>query len=83
MQKGYGEFADDIILLTWSREVAMWSWQVPQLGLTVSFTNTKFIAIGSVVYKNDQQPLVVGDGMIECHFLYLASVIMNQNRYTN
>ena len=53
--------------------------------MTVSFTNTKLIAIGSVVYKNDQQPLAVDDGMIECvdHFLYLASVIMNENRYTD
>ena len=53
----------------------------------MSFTNTnaKFIAIGSVVSKNDQQPFDVDDGMIECvdHFLYLASVIMNENRYTN
>ena len=43
------------------------------LGLTVSFTKTKFMVIGAPVSKDDQQPLAVDDGLIECanHFYIL------------
>ena len=51
------------------------------IGLTVSFTKTKFMVIGSAVSEEVRQPVAVDDGLIECanHFSYLGSVIMTEN----
>ena len=51
------------------------------LDLMVNFPKSKFMVIGSAMSEDDQQPLAVDDGLIECvdHFLYLGSMIANEN----
>ena len=82
-----GEFADDVVLFACSREAACAAIEAyievdSSLGLTVSFPKTKFMVIGTIISVDDQQPLVVGGGLIEWVdlFPYLGSVNEDKGR---
>ena len=73
-----GELADDVVLLAWSREAAHFTIKAyvevaSSLSLILNFPRLSMI-IGSAVSEDDQQPLSVDDGLIECvdHFSYFG-----------
>ena len=82
-----GEFADDVVLLACSRQGAVAATQayvdvVSSLGLTVSFSKTKFLVTGCDLTEEDRMPLVIDDNNIECvsEFPYLDSLIADSGR---
>ena len=65
-----GEFAYDVVLLACSRQGALATTQAyfdvaSSLGLTVSFSKTKFLVTGCDVTEDDRMPLVIDDNSIE------------------
>ena len=74
-----GEFADHVVLLACSRQGAFTATQVYvdvviSLGLTVSFSKTKFLVTECDVTEDDRMPPVIDENNIECasEFLTLA-----------
>ena len=82
-----GEFADDVILLACSRAAACAAIRIyievaSSFRLSVSFSKTKFMVVGSPVAAEEKYPLVVADGFINWvnHFPYLGSLISENGR---
>ena len=82
-----GQFADDVALLTVTREAAeraigLYQSVAKSFGLTVSINKTKFMVIGSNITHEDKLPIKVEDGTIEhvSEFQYLGSVITESGR---
>ena len=78
MQKG--KFTDDVVLLVRSRAAACAAIRIyvemaSSLGLSVNFSKTRFMMVGSEVAAEEKCPLVVADGTIDwvVHFPYLGS----------
>ena len=81
------QFADDVALLTVTREAAeraigLYQSVAKSFGLTVSINKTKFMVIGSNITHEDKLPIKVEDGTIEhvSEFQYLGSVITESGR---
>ena len=71
-----GEFADDVMLFANSRGAACSAIEAcievtGSLSLTVRFPQTKFMAVGTIVSTDDQQPLSVSGSLIEWVDLFL------------
>ena len=82
-----GQFADDVALLTVTREAAeravgLYQSVAKSFGMTVSINKTKFMVIGSNITHEDKLPIKVEDGTIEhvSEFQYLGSVITESGR---
>ena len=77
-----GQFADDVALLTVTREVAeraisLYHSVAKAFGLTVSIAKTKFMVSGSKITQEDKLPINIQGGTIEHvdEFQYLGSIV--------
>ena len=82
-----GEFADDVVLMTRSREAAAAALRAYMevtraFGMTVSIPKTKFMVVGSAVSEEEKLAIAVDGGVIEwvSEFPYLGSLIADSSR---
>ncbi len=83
------QFADDAVLFAITRSglqlaTEVFADVVSDFGLTVSFTKTKFMAVGSGIEDLDVAPIHVGDSLVDnvSEFPYLGSLIDSSGRST-